>query len=272
MSEFQECSSSCCTPPMDMASQAMAKDTYEQVVSDNGPQFIADEFATFMSSNGVKHIRSAPYHPASNGAVERFIQTFKQSMRAGDRGSTNLTLHHRIANFLLTYRSTPHATTNQSPASLFLQRQLRTRFSLITPSIERRVHSKQAEQKSQHDKHTKIRQFQMDQPVMVRSYRPGPKWIPGTIRKQLGPVTYLVEVAPNAIFKRHMDQLRHTATIPAVCSSSTPLQAGTDCGSDIYLPVTHADTPPPADRPPDNHQPIPRYPHRVRHPPERLMY
>ena len=244
----------------------------EQVVSDNGPQFIADEFATFMNSNGVKHIRSAPYHPASNGAVERFIQTFKQSMRAGNRGSTNLTLHHRIANFLLTYRSTPHATTNQSPASLFLQRQLRTRFSLITPSIERRVHSKQAEQKSQHDKHTKIRQFQMDQPVMVRSYRPGPKWIPGTIRKQLGPVTFLVEVAPNAIIKRHMDQLRHTATIPAVCSSSTPLQAGTDCGSDIYLPVTHADTPPPADRPPDNHQPIPRYPHRVRHPPERLMY
>ena len=112
----------------------------------------------------------------------------------------------------------------------------------------------------------------MNQPVMVRSYRPGPKWIPGTIRKQLGPVTFLVEVSPNAIIKRHMDQLRHTATIPAVCSSSTPLQAGTDCGFDIYLPVTHADTPPSADRPPDNHQPIPRYPHRVRHPPERLMY
>ena len=48
----------------------------EQVVSDNGPQFTSDEFSTFLRKNGVKHIRSAPYHPATNGAVERFIQTF----------------------------------------------------------------------------------------------------------------------------------------------------------------------------------------------------
>ena len=50
-------------------------------MSDNGPQFVAEEFS-FLRSNGIKHIRSAPYHPASNGAVERFIQTFKQSMKA----------------------------------------------------------------------------------------------------------------------------------------------------------------------------------------------
>ena len=34
----------------------------EQLVSDNGPQFIADEFRVFMRSNGIKHIKSAPYH------------------------------------------------------------------------------------------------------------------------------------------------------------------------------------------------------------------
>ena len=39
----------------------------QQLVSDNGPQFISDEFATFMKSNGIKHIGCAPYHPASNG-------------------------------------------------------------------------------------------------------------------------------------------------------------------------------------------------------------
>ena len=42
----------------------------EQIVTDNGPQFISEEFRTFLRRNGVKHIRSAPYHPASNGAVE----------------------------------------------------------------------------------------------------------------------------------------------------------------------------------------------------------
>ena len=35
----------------------------EQLVSDNGPQFVAKEFEEFMLNNGIKHIRSAPYHP-----------------------------------------------------------------------------------------------------------------------------------------------------------------------------------------------------------------
>ena len=34
----------------------------EQVVSDNGPQFVSAEFETFMTNNGIKHIRCAPYH------------------------------------------------------------------------------------------------------------------------------------------------------------------------------------------------------------------
>ena len=55
----------------------------EQLVSDNGPQFISREFAEFMAKNGIKHIRSAPYHPATNGQVERFVQTFKRAMKTG---------------------------------------------------------------------------------------------------------------------------------------------------------------------------------------------
>ena len=32
-----------------------------QVISDNGPQFTSSEFASFLSSNGVKHIKSSPW-------------------------------------------------------------------------------------------------------------------------------------------------------------------------------------------------------------------
>ena len=49
----------------------------QQLVSDNGPQFISDEFATFMKSNGIKHIRCAPYAPCfkwSCGTVGANIQ------------------------------------------------------------------------------------------------------------------------------------------------------------------------------------------------------
>jgi len=55
----------------------------QQLFSDNGPQFVAEEFFKFLHLNGVKHIRSALYHPAMNGAVEHMVQTMKQSLKAG---------------------------------------------------------------------------------------------------------------------------------------------------------------------------------------------
>lgn len=82
----------------------------EQLVSDNGPQFTSDEFTRFTRSNGIKHIRTTPYHPSSNGLAEWFVQTFKRAMKAGEKDG--ITLQHRLSNFLLTFRSTPHATTN----------------------------------------------------------------------------------------------------------------------------------------------------------------
>ena len=59
-----------------------------QVVTDNGPQFVSEEFAAVMKQNGIKHIRCAPYHPSSNGAVERFVQTLKRVLKAGEGTST----------------------------------------------------------------------------------------------------------------------------------------------------------------------------------------
>ena len=40
-------------------------------------------------------------------------------------------LSHRLAEFLLSYRTTPHGTTNSLPGELFLEHSLRTRFELF---------------------------------------------------------------------------------------------------------------------------------------------
>jgi len=35
-----------------------------------------------MKANGIKHIRSAPYHAATNGKTERCVQTFKKALKS----------------------------------------------------------------------------------------------------------------------------------------------------------------------------------------------
>ncbi len=70
----------------------------EQVVTDNGPQFVAEEFTSFLRLNGVKHVRSAPYHPASNGQAERFVQSLKQALKATKNDGRSL--EQRIYNYL----------------------------------------------------------------------------------------------------------------------------------------------------------------------------
>ena len=71
----------------------------EHLVTDNGLQFIAEDFETFTHHNGIKHTRSAPYHPASNGLAEGFIQSLKQSLQASQNDGHCLS--QRVFSYLL---------------------------------------------------------------------------------------------------------------------------------------------------------------------------
>ena len=77
-----------------------------QLVSDNGPQFTSEEFTSFMKRNGIKHIRSAPYHPSTNGTAERFVQTFKKAMKASRKSSLTQTTVSTISYLLIAQRHT----------------------------------------------------------------------------------------------------------------------------------------------------------------------
>ena len=48
-----------------------------------GPSSLQQDSNYFLALNNihVKHLKSSPYHPATNGLVERFIQTLKQALR-----------------------------------------------------------------------------------------------------------------------------------------------------------------------------------------------
>ena len=108
----------------------------EEVVSDNGPQFVSNEFAEFMTKNGIKHTLVPPYNPQSNGAAERSVRVVKEALvKQVLKGNKSRSMKHRLADFLLRYRTTPHSTTSVTPAELLMKRRLRTRLSLVKPDL-----------------------------------------------------------------------------------------------------------------------------------------
>ena len=48
-----------------------------RIISDNGPQFIANDFKQFIRLCGMTHVRTSPFYPQSNGKLERFHKTIK---------------------------------------------------------------------------------------------------------------------------------------------------------------------------------------------------
>ena len=48
-----------------------------RLLSDNGSSYIAADLATWLDGEGIKHIRGAPYHPMTQGKIERWHQTMK---------------------------------------------------------------------------------------------------------------------------------------------------------------------------------------------------
>jgi transposase InsO family protein len=48
-----------------------------RIISDNGPQFVAKDFKEFIRVAGMKHVRTSPYYPQSNGKIERWHRTIK---------------------------------------------------------------------------------------------------------------------------------------------------------------------------------------------------
>jgi transposase InsO family protein len=50
---------------------------HPRVISDNGPQFVAEDFKQFVRLVGLTHVRTSPYYPQSNGKKERWYKTLK---------------------------------------------------------------------------------------------------------------------------------------------------------------------------------------------------
>jgi len=174
------------------------------LVSDNGTCFTSQEFEKFCIMNGIKHIRSSPYHPATNGLAERAVQTVKSGLHKlpGD-------LETRLYRFLAHYRTTPQTTTGRPPAELLMGRCPRMRLDLIKPSLQETVIQKQASAVQDHNLHSRdASRFHIGDPVYVWNITGKPRWLRGVLLDKLGPVTYTVQLEDNRVWRRHVDSIR----------------------------------------------------------------
>lgn len=49
--------------------------TIERLLTDNGPGYVSADWAALCGELGIRHKRTKPYHPATNGKVERYNRT-----------------------------------------------------------------------------------------------------------------------------------------------------------------------------------------------------
>ncbi|XP_046556895.1 uncharacterized protein K02A2.6-like [Haliotis rubra] len=106
----------------------------EHIVSDNGAQFTSEEFQTFLRRNNIRHTRTAPKHPATNGQAERAVESFKMALKKIKNQTGDV--HDKLQRYLFSYRTTVHAATGKTPAELLMRRSLRTRLSALRPTRE----------------------------------------------------------------------------------------------------------------------------------------
>ncbi|UYV70680.1 K02A2.6-like, partial [Cordylochernes scorpioides] len=174
------------------------------------------ERLTFLKINSIRHILCAPYHAASNGQVERAIQTLKNLLRKNDNGDWST----RLARSLLTMRITINNTTQKSPAQLLMNRNLKCLLNKCHPEIVSEERNKQEEKFMRTWR--PHRAVEEGQEIVARNYH-GPKWLPGVVCEKTGPVSVKVETDDGRVINRHLDQVRSCGeTEPLPSTSSTP--------------------------------------------------
>ena len=102
----------------------------KEIVSDNGKQFVSEEFEAFLKSRGIKHVRVSPYYARSNGKLERFHRCLKKNFRAVI--SEGKSWQEELPKILMLYRASPHPVSGKSPTMLLFNHEIRIQFRTLS--------------------------------------------------------------------------------------------------------------------------------------------
>lgn len=176
-----------------------------EIVTDNGRQFVSQEIRSFFEQNGIRHIRTTPYHPRSNGLVERLIKTVKRRYKSTKQEINDKGL--ALQNVLFSYRNSPQRSLGKAPAEMFLGRRLPTVIDNMKPDLRKRLEVNLWKEQMKYDLGKKVRSFTEGDDVWVKNEK-NYGWSPGRVNKVNGPYSYEVQLDGGPLKKKHLDQLR----------------------------------------------------------------
>jgi hypothetical protein len=95
----------------------------ERVMTDNGSPYVSKTHARAYRALGLRHPRTRPYRPRTNGQAERFIQTLQNEWAYAATYATSVERTAQLSPWLDHHNSSrPHGTLNhQAPAAHLAQ-------------------------------------------------------------------------------------------------------------------------------------------------------
>lgn len=117
------------------AAREQVPGAHPRIISDNGPQFIAQDFKEFIRLCEMTHVRTSPYYPQSNGKLERWHKSLKGECIRPNSPVSLADAQHLVAAYVEHYNSvrlhsaigyiTPQAKLEGREAAIFAERQHR---------------------------------------------------------------------------------------------------------------------------------------------------
>jgi len=91
-----------------------------RLLSDNGPAYMSKELKKFLKRKDIEHIRGAPYHPMTQGKIERWHRSMKNVVKLQNYYSPS-ELEQSIADFVEYYNNQRYheAIDNLTPADVY---------------------------------------------------------------------------------------------------------------------------------------------------------
>jgi len=101
----------------------VSEDKMPRLLTDNGSCYISNEFNNYLTENNMNHVQGAPYHPQTQGKIERYHRTMKNIVKLEHYFSPD-ELRARLAEFVDYYNNERYheALGNVTPADVYFGR------------------------------------------------------------------------------------------------------------------------------------------------------